>query len=1221
MWESGKFILIGLLLFISGFIVLFLGDGGESDEEYSATFTTRLATKIEGIEQEFSPLVDLLDSPDLLEMDFTTFSTSETYYLFNNDKLIYWTSHQIVPEILQLPQDKSVLFFEKAGWIGIIKQWSNFSASGESRLVVFVPLIYLPAVPNQYLKPWHNSDFLYSHNIIFNGEDNKYSYHANGIEDELFSFQFKPDYKNLNTSIQIWGTVLVSLALLIFLFVIHNKNLNDIFRKNYAKPVIRIVLLYVLFYGTALWIKSFEFVNELYIFDSKIYASSGILNCLYHLILFTVLILESSIVLTTMITQWTVLRNLRGFKWKFIPGIFSVLALYFVFTLQFLFLRNLYDSSQATLDIYHSLAITPLRVISLLLIVLHTLTLYFLFNGLFRVWLMSVSTRVQGILSFIVATAIYLVLENEFPAFFIISLLVGYTTFVYLTRIHRFYIKSNYLSLLYLFSLIIVSALLVSYSIYSLEKNKTIKNLKTYANQYLIEEDIFAEYLINETVNEVVSDPFISYWMTSPFVSKTIIDRKVRQRYLGRYLEKYNTQILLFNQEGTNINESGVSPNYFSLANTYAVDQNTTDFENVYQVNRLRSSFFKRYLAFIEIKRDDVKVGYMVLDLNQKRTFMPNVYPELLVDMRVVAPYSHMNISYAVFNKLELLFEGGEYNYVRDFNFKSIQEDEFFDVGKVRNDYLHVGIRTENERVVVVSTKGFDPWEVVSNFSFMFLIMILTLGISLIILSWLRLINRPMTGFAVRIQLFMNMAFIIPLLLVSFTTVSLLNSTSVTNIHSEYLTKAKALAEHLQQPLDNYLVVPSSRDDLIDVLREIAGTLGTDADLFNLAGGLIVSTHPDVYDKGLISRYIDPGAYEQIIHQSASNYITHNSVGSLSYSATYIPVKTSDTGRLVGILSLPFFGFNETLEIQQIEVLSNILNIFSLLFIVLLFLSYLVSQRLVYPLNIISGKLNKMSFSGYNEPIEWNSKDEIGRLVGEYNNMISNLAESREALARNERELAWREIARHVAHEIKNPLTPMKLTLQQLQRRLRGKKKEEGEYDWIDKPVDSLLHQVDVLRDIATSFSAFAKMPIPELKNFDLTGLLKRTVDLHQNDLNITTTNFEELFLAKGDEKLMGRIITNILLNAKQAGGDKTHVHITVSSGNNILISVADDGPGIPDNIKDKVFLPGFSTKGTGSGIGLSVAKHGIEQSGGQIWFETSEKGTTFFIELPPAEK
>jgi len=1209
----GKFLLLGFSLFIVGIFILLLGNTKGSVDEYSTSFSSQLEDKLRQIEKDFDPLVRLLATPDLLEVDFTTFETKETFYIYNNDQLIFWTSNQIVPEVLRLRRDKPILFFEKAGWQGIIRQWSALTGAGDSRLVVFIPIIYNPPIQNQYQQPWSNSEFLYSPNLTFNTESNQHSFQYNG--EELFSYQFGDTYVNSNIKAQLAGSILMSLAFLIFLVAAHSANINDVINLKFKQAAIRFILLTILFFGTSLWIKNQELVNELYVFSSKIYASSSILNCLYTLIVFAFLILEGSIVLATIFTRMPVLRWVRNFKGRLALGVLSVITLYYLFTLQFLFIRNLYDNSQATLDIYHSLAVSPLRVISFLLIILHTLTLYFLFNGLLRIWLISIIKRWQMILSFIIGTAIYFVIENDFPVYFIICMLSIYLVFVLWSDIYRYYLKTNYLSLLYLVSIIIVSAVLVSFSIYTLEKEKTIENLKTYANQNLIDEDIFAEYLINEAVNEVQSDPFISYWMTSPFVSKEIISRKIRQEYLGRYLKKYNIQILLFNQAGTNINESGVTMDYFSLANRYAVEQNKTDFENVYHVNRLRSNFFKRYQAFIEIKRYDIVVGHLILDLNQKRTFKPNVYPELIIDMRLVAPYSSMNISYAMFSRQELLFEGGEYNYVKDFEFNSIQEHDFFEKGKVKNDYLHIGIKLENDRVVIVSTKGYDPLEIVSNFSFLFLIMILLLGIVLIIVSWLRLIQRPLTGFAVRIQLFMNLAFIIPLLLVSFTTVSLLNSASITNIQTEYLIKGKSLAESIQRPLDNYLVIPSSRDDLEDILRQTASTLGTDADLFNLAGGLIVSTQSEIYDKGLKSRYIDPGAFEQLIQQSASSYTTDSNVGDLSYSATYIPVKTSDTGRLVGILSLPFFDYKETLEVQQIEVLSNILNIFSLLFIVLLFLSFLVSKRLVYPLNIISDKLNKMSFSGYNEPIEWNSEDEIGRLVGEYNTMISNLAESREALARNERELAWREIAKHVAHEIKNPLTPMKLTLQQLQRRLTGKKEEENE--WIEKPVDTLLHQVDVLKDIASSFSAFAKMPIPEIKEFDLTGMLKRTLALHQNELEISSSNLEECVLAKGDEKLMGRIITNIILNAKQAGGNQTHIHVSVKSGNNILIALADDGPGIPENYKDKIFLPGFSTKETGSGIGLSVAKHGIEQSGGQIWFETSEEGTTFYIELP----
>jgi len=443
-------------------------------------------------------------------------------------------------------------------------------------------------------------------------------------------------------------------------------------------------------------------------------------------------------------------------------------------------------------------------------------------------------------------------------------------------------------------------------------------------------------------------------------------------------------------------------------------------------------------------------------------------------------------------------------------------------------------------------------------------------------------------------------------------------------IEEGYVQRANDLAGRVFPLLGTFIKSPGARDDLTEELRNAADLLSIDADVYNLNGQLITSTQPDIYTEELISRVIHPLAYDHLIRTGASNFTLSDNVGLLDYKTTYVPIMNQDTRRRIGVLSLPFFDYQETLKSQQIEVLTNILNIFAILFLMFLVISYFVTRPLVVPLNLITQKLNKTSFMGYNEPIEWHSKDELGRLVGQYNRMIGNLEKSREALARSQRELAWREIAQHIAHEIKNPLTPMKLTLQQLQRRISGQ--DRIKVDDLKRPVHSLLDQVDMIRDIATSFSAFAKMPIPEIQKLNITQLLKQSFDLHKND-NGVSINFndaqEDLFVL-GDKKLMGRIITNIILNAKQSTADYLTITGEVhSSGRNVVVSIRDDGPGIPEEVRPKIFLPGFSTKKDGSGIGLAIAKHGIEQSGGQIWFETSQSeqsGTEFFIELPAAD-
>jgi nitrogen fixation/metabolism regulation signal transduction histidine kinase len=233
--------------------------------------------------------------------------------------------------------------------------------------------------------------------------------------------------------------------------------------------------------------------------------------------------------------------------------------------------------------------------------------------------------------------------------------------------------------------------------------------------------------------------------------------------------------------------------------------------------------------------------------------------------------------------------------------------------------------------------------------------------------------------------------------------------------------------------------------------------------------------------------------------------------------------------------------------------------------------------------------------------------------------MIKNLEQSRNELARVQKETAWREIAKQVAHEIKNPLTPMKLTLQQMEQSLNNK--DLGP-EKSRKAIETLLTQVEILNEIATSFSTFARMPAPVLEQIDLSALLKNVVSLHQTypegtvSLKLGTPTLYVL----GNELLLSRVFGNIILNALQSGKEGRKVAVQISAErieNKCMVRFADDGRGIDTDIRDKVFLPHFSTKRTGSGLGLAIAKQGIEQTGGRVWFETSpDRGTTFFVEL-----
>jgi nitrogen fixation/metabolism regulation signal transduction histidine kinase len=245
--------------------------------------------------------------------------------------------------------------------------------------------------------------------------------------------------------------------------------------------------------------------------------------------------------------------------------------------------------------------------------------------------------------------------------------------------------------------------------------------------------------------------------------------------------------------------------------------------------------------------------------------------------------------------------------------------------------------------------------------------------------------------------------------------------------------------------------------------------------------------------------------------------------------------------------------------------------------------------------------------------------------------MMDALAESTQRLARSEREGAWRTMARQVAHEINNPLTPMKLTLQQLQRR----KGTENFDEYFDRSTELLIEQIETLGHIAQSFSSFAKMPEVNPTEVDVAKKLYAFILLMRNNdakVPIRYVGPEYGVNVEADAELITQVFTNVVRNALQAmesidGGDIIIVLKQVQENQRLVkdlseqhqwmeISISDNGPGIPDDVVNKVFIPNFTTKNTGAGLGLAISKNIVEGCGGKITFQTSEKGTTFFVYL-----
>lgn len=320
-------------------------------------------------------------------------------------------------------------------------------------------------------------------------------------------------------------------------------------------------------------------------------------------------------------------------------------------------------------------------------------------------------------------------------------------------------------------------------------------------------------------------------------------------------------------------------------------------------------------------------------------------------------------------------------------------------------------------------------------------------------------------------------------------------------------------------------------------------------------------------------------------------------------------------------LNLPYFARSNDLKNEISNFIVALLNIYALLIVIALVIGLILTNRITEPLKLIQEKMANIQLGQSNERINYEGNDEIGKLVNEYNRMIIEITESAKRLAESEREDAWREMAKQVAHEIKNPLTPMKLSIQHLQMRWSSFDEEERSERFASFG-KNLIQQIDTLSAIASEFSSFAKLPETAFTELNLTDIIISAVDVYNGTYGVEVTfdNPMDLFTL-GDKDQMLRVFNNLIKNAIQAIPDyregKVKVILEVKEGCKKII-VKDNGKGISKENESRIFVPNFTTKNSGMGLGLAMVQKIIENMNGRIYFESEEGiGTQFIIELP----
>jgi len=357
-----------------------------------------------------------------------------------------------------------------------------------------------------------------------------------------------------------------------------------------------------------------------------------------------------------------------------------------------------------------------------------------------------------------------------------------------------------------------------------------------------------------------------------------------------------------------------------------------------------------------------------------------------------------------------------------------------------------------------------------------------------------------------------------------------------------------------------------------------------------------------------------------LVNEMKADVIHNEKIGNLDYISAYIPLKNKDNN-LLAFINLPYFTRQEELTREVSTMVVAAVNIYVLLLLITFLIAVFISRKITTPLRFIQMKFSEIKLGQQYEKINYNTNDEIGGLVNEYNRMVSELEKSIEMLAKSERESAWREMAKQIAHEINNPLTPMKLSVQHLQRAWVDKNEKFGTY--LDRISKTLIDEIDNLSAIATEFSNFAKMPKATNEPLDLVTKLNNVINLFSNDNVVFQVNMNSIESAPifADKEQISRVFINLFKNAIQSVEKNTTPQIDIHLITNETwneVRIKDNGKGIPIEMRDTLFRPNFTTKTSGMGLGLAIVKNIIESAGGTITYETEEnKGTCFIVKLP----
>lgn len=1180
-----------------------------SPERKITEFNNKLNERFEYNQKLLLKLSSELKNPSFEDLHNLNTRIPKTTSLFvaYNDSLIFWSDNS-VPFNYQIASHRIV--HTSNGY------YQQVRVEKENYIYILLDLIkYNYPYENEYLESSFNPAYNLSPDFEINILSGRYK-----ITDEQHNilFYITMQSKQLLTGEQEF--VVYTLFLLTFILVIFSLYYT---LHNYGVQHNKILIIIVLFTfllrslqfiaGIPLFLKDFNLFSPLNYASSIWLPSLG--DLLTNVLLFTIL----GFLIYKSYKNSQILTTSKASRGIMVIGSIAFTNLIYYFSLYLL--DTLIINSSFELNLSRILDFSVYSLLAYFIIALILLSFFYISYVITRIAVRSLSGPVYFILFAVLSTTLWYILNSsglytpQWQELILLTIYLGLLVLV-INRIVPFpHVTGSTL-------LILVLTLVSTFCLYHNSVTKENEERKLMALRLSSEQDKIAEYLYGELERTLQADTtlynyFMSAWY-DPETEENCIDY-VLKHYLNGYWSKYNAQITLCYPEKQLVLKPS---NMIIGCSEYFNDiiKNITEKTSHNSLYYIKESYgVNNYIAQIPIYHASFlkEPAHIVIEFTQKYVPKGLGYPELLLDKSFVSFYDLNLYSYAIYSNGELIKNVGEYSYSLSekpfYPFK--KENHFFN----KNGYNHLYHIVNKNTSIIISKKIPNLLDKFAPFTYQLIFHILLIFI-LTTAYYFRIQSKKYPDLKFQLQIMLVAIVLFASLITGITTLHNIRNLNEKKNKDMLSEKAHSVLIEIEHKLDTFPNLDiSQRPYLQELLTKFSLVFFSDINLYTTNGDLLATSRPEIFNEGLRSGYMSSEAYNQIAVNQRTFFVTNEQIGRYKYLSAYIPFRNKQN-QLIAYINLPFFAREHELRQEISSFLVTFVNIYIMLTAMAVFVSLLVGNYVTRPLQLIRDQFSHVKLDKRNEKITYTRHDELGNLINEYNLMLDKLAENVDRLAQSERESAWKEMARQIAHEIKNPLTPMKLSIQHLYRSWKDKAPDFETK--LERTTTSIIQQIDSLAAIASAFSDFAKFPVPSNEKVELIDLIKDTVALFitQTDFEISLVHPDKQCYVFADKKQLSRVMVNLINNAIQSipVERKGKIDIKIESTvNEHYIFVSDNGIGIPEEQKPRIFSPNFTTKSGGAGLGLAMVKNIIDSANGNITFESGPEGTTFIIQLP----